>query len=303
MTPLLLVALALSPFGETADGDAGAHLLRYQFAPGESLRHEITTAVTIDSLMQGNAQIVRNGGTTVQRIDVLPLPADAKPGTAGVLRVTSEKVKLSAQFNLEPPTGYDSESTEPVADGYQAVDAVAKAPLGELTVSELGEVTHAKSLLPGMEDLDAEKATDAYRDLYPHMPVEPVTVGETWTEMLTVRVQEGQLLKPWKLRRLSTLTKVEDGIATITVKVTPLPPPVDPAFQEQLAMKCPAGLMEFDIAKGRILSLRADVDAEIIGFRGPGGLLKLKSTHVQRLIESGPTSELRVSRTAAASVR
>ncbi|MFH5805268.1 hypothetical protein [Alienimonas sp. DA493] len=300
MTPLLLAALSLVPLADPAGGET--HLLRYKFEPGTSLRHEIATSATIDSLLQGTAQIVQNSGSTVQRIDVLPLPADAPEGTAGVLRVHSEKVKLSAQFDAQPPTTYDSEKDEPVADGYQAVDQVAKAPLGELTVSELGEVTHAVSLLPGMEQVDSKKVTEGYRDLFPSLPAEPVAVGAVWDESLTVRVQEGKLLKPWKLRRRSTLEKVEDGVATIAVTITPLPPPTDPVFQEQLAMKCPSGVVEFDVEKGRILMLRADVDAEIVGFRGPGGLLKLKSSHVQRLVESGPTETLAPARTASSDV-
>ncbi len=302
MTSLLLVAACLAPAGPApSEAEGGTHLLRYQFTPGESLRHEITTAVMIDSRMQGQAQVVRNSGTTIQRVDVLPRPADASPDTAGVLRVHSERVQLSAQFDAQRPTTYDSDSADPVPDGYQAVAAVAKAPLGELTVSKLGEVTHAASLLPGMKDLDSDKATALYRDLYPRMPAEAIAVGATWDETLTVRVQENTLLKPWKLRRRSTLVSVENGVATIAVKITPLPPPVDPAFQEQLAMKCPAGEVEFDVAAGRILTLRATVDAEIIGFRGPGGMLKLTSSHVQRLVESGPTERLRTARTAAAS--
>ena len=306
MTSLLLVALSLAPAGE----DGQTHLLRYRFEPGTSLRHEITTAVTIDSQTPGNAQVVKNNGVTVQRMDVLPVPAGAPPGTAGQLRVHSERVKLSAQFDANPPTTYDSESDEPVAPGYEAVAAVAHAPLGELTVSELGDVTQAKSLLPGMDELDEEleelaekKATESYRDLFPSFPEHAVAVGQSWDESLTVRVQEGKLLKPWKLRRRSTLQKVENGVATIGVTITPLPPPTDPTFQEQLAMKCPTGLLEFDLNAGRILTLRAEVDAEVIGFRGPGGMLKLKSLHVQRLTDSGPTEELTTRQAAAGEAR
>ena len=250
--------------------------------------------------MQGNAQVVRNSGVTVQRMDALPLPADAPAGAAGAVRVHSERVRLTAQFDAQPPTSYDSDSSAPVPDGYQAVAAVARAPLGELTVSERGEVIHAVSLLPGAEKLSPEKATAVYRDLFPRLPADPIAVGETWDETLTVRVQEGALLKPWKLRRRSTLEQVEGGVATIAVTITPLPPPSEPAFQEQLAMKCPSGAVEFDVAAGRIRLLRATVDAEIVGFRGPGSLLKLTSSHVQRLVESGPTDDLRPPRTAAA---
>ncbi|QDT17350.1 hypothetical protein [Alienimonas californiensis] len=299
MTPLLLAALSLAPLADPAGAAGPEYLLRYKFEPETSLRHEIVTTVTIDSVSQGAPQLVQNAGKTVQRMDVLPLPADAAEGTAGVLRVHSEKVKLSAQFDAQPPTSYDSEKDEPVVGGYEQVDAVAKAPLGELTVSDLGQVTHAVSLLPGMENLAPEEAADVYKDLFPRLPEERVAVGQSWVQTLKVRVQEGKLAKPWTLRRRSTLTKVENGVATIVVKITPLPPPTEPSFEEQLAMKCPAGLLEFDIETGRILTLRAEVDAEIVGFRGPGSLLKLKSLHYQKLIESGPTETLVPAKTAS----
>lgn len=316
MIPLLLAAVSLAPAGgpPASDGgpvgapdaapaapaeDAPTYLLRYRFTAGESLRNEITTAATIDSTVQGTRQTVHNAGTTTQRMDVLPLPADAAPGTAGVLRVHSERVRLSAQFDANPPTTYDSASSDPVPDGYQAVDRVAKAPLGELTVSELGEVTHAKSLLPGMEDLDAEAAAAAYHDLFPRLPEGEVALGQSWVQKVKVRVTADGLPTPWLLRRRSTLTKVKDGVATIAVKITPLPPTIDPIIQEQLAMKCPAGLIEFDVAKGRIVSLRAEVDEQILGIRGAGSLLRLRSLHYQTLTESGPTATMTAPRTAA----
>ncbi|MEM9701428.1 MAG: hypothetical protein AAF907_03145 [Planctomycetota bacterium] len=297
MTPLLLVAFSFAP----ADG-GDTHLLRYKFTPGESLRNRITTAVMMDSKVQGNAQLVRNAGMTVQRVDVLPTPAEAPQETAGVVQVRSERVKLSMQFDANKPIHYDSEAKDPPPEGFEAVHKVAKAPLGELTISDRGTVMAAKSLLPGKENVAAQSAAEAYDDLFPTLPEAPVAVGATWDEMLSIKVQEGEnanLLKPWKLRRRSTLTKVEDGVATISVKVTPLPPPTDPFFQQQLAMKCPAGLVEFDIAKGRILTLRAEVDQQIIGLGGPGGFLHLKSLHYQELLESGPTSEMTPPRVAA----
>ena len=298
MTPLLLAALALAPVGEEGE----SHLLRYRFEPGTSLRYEIATAVTIDATLPGGGQVVRNAGTTIQRQEVLPLPDGSPPETVGRLRVHSERVALTAQFDAEPPTRFDSADPGPPPAGYESVAAVAKAPLGELTVSETGGVTEAKSLLPGADKVDADTMTAGYRDLFPHLPVEPVTVGETWDEMLTVGVQEGEKLRrPWKVRRRCTLVGVEGGVAEIAVTMTPLPPPVEPAYQEQLAMKCPSGTLSFDVSAGRIVALRADVDAQIIGIRGPASLLKLTSSHRQRLIAHGPTDTLLVApRTAAA---
>ena len=296
MTPLLLAAFAFAPVGEEGE----PHLLRYQLEPGTSLRYEIATAVTMDSKVPGADQLVRNAATAMQRQDVLPRPADATPETAGRIRVHSERVAFTNQFDAEPPARFDSADPGPPPAGFEGVAAVARAPLGELTITETGEVTAAKSLLPGAEKVDAETMTASYRDLFPHLPVEPVRVGETWDEMLTVGVREGMLRKPWTVRRRCTLESVEDGVAVIAVKMTPLPPPVEPADQEQLAMKCPSGTLSFDVNAGRIVALRAEVDAQIIGIRGPASLLKLTSSHTQRLIAHGPTGTLLAAPRAAA---
>ena len=284
MTPLLLAALAAAPL---ADAPA-AHALRYRFEPGTSLRYEVVTSNVYDSKQTETAQKVRSGGTTVQRADVLDVP----PGAAGRIRIHSESVKLSARFDDQPETSFDSTSPAPVPPGYEAAAAVADAALSELTIAPTGEVTRGVSLLPGADELDPAQTTAAYRDLFPRLPAEPVAVGDSWTTDGTVKIAEGKLQKPWTLRRTSTLTAVENGVATIAVKIVPLPPPTDPEFRQQLAMRCPSGTVTFDVNRGVLLTSVAKVDDQIIGFRGPGSLLRLVSSHEQRLVGTGPTGEL-----------
>ena len=293
MPSLLLAALAFAP-----PADADTHLLRYRFEPNTSLRYEIDTASTMVSKIGEVTQTVRSSGSTTQRVDVLAGPAAPAAGrsaddparTAGTVRVFSERIKLSSQFNAEQPREFDSAIPGPVPEGFEAVASVVGLPLVELTVAAGGEVTKAESLLPGAEGIDRD-ATAAYRDLFPGLPEGRVAAGDSWEERVTVRVREGtgKLTKPWVLRRTSTLTGVEDGVATIAVTMTPLPPPVDPRVREQLAGRCPKGTVTFDIASGRLLTQVATVDDQVINHRGAGSLLRLTSAHDQRLTETVPT--------------
>ena len=293
MPSLLLAALAFAP-----PADADTYLLRYKFEPNTSLRYDIDTASTMVSKIKGVTQTVRNSGSTTQRVDVTAGPAapaagraaDGPDRTAGTVRVVSERIKLSMQFDADPPREYDSAIPGPVPEGFEAVASVVGAPLVELTVAAGGEVTQAESLLPSAEGIDRD-ATAAYRDLFPGLPEGRVAVGESWEERVTVRVRQGQgkLTKPWVLRRTSTLTGVENGVATIAVKMTPLPPPVDPRVREQLVGRCPRGTVTFDVADGRLLTQVATVDDQVINFRGAGSLLRVTTAYDQRLTETVPT--------------
>ena len=293
MPSLLLAALAFAPPAAGAE----TYLLRYKFEPNTSLRYEIETASTMVSKIGEVTQTVRNSGSTTQRVDVLTGPAAPAAGrtaddpgrTAGTVRVVSERIRLSMQFDADPPREFDSAIPGPVPDGFEAVASVVGAPLVELTVAAGGEVTKAVSLLPGVGP-DAD-ATEAYRDLFPGLPEGRVAVGDSWEERVTTRVREGtgELTKPWVLRRTSTLTGVEDGVATIAVTMTPLPPPVDPHVRQQLVGRCPSGTVTLDVANGRLLSQVAKVDDQVINFRGAGSLLRVTTAHDQRLKETVPT--------------
>ena len=304
MTAPLLAALLLAPAADGTAGPAAAdaradpqtYLLRYKFAPDTSLRYEIDTAGVTDSKTKGNDQRVVQSGGTVQRLDVLEAPAAGNaPGAAhdapcALIRVTSESIRLSARFDDAEKQSYDSDAGLAAPAQFSQVAELVGEPMCDLTLTAGGEVVAAATRLPGRPVKTVDAA--AYRDLFPRLPVGPVAVGEKWDDTVTVKVKTGSIPTPWKLRRRFVLEKVEGDVATIAVKVTPLPPPADVKVRQQLAGRCPAGTVTFGIAAGTLLTQKASVDEQIINFQGPGTMLRLSTDHDQRLLKVGPTASL-----------
>ena len=239
-------------------------------------------------------------GTTVQRLDVLEAPAagnapnaahDAVAGAAA--GHPARRSSCGAQFDKEPAQEYDSTNGLVAPAVFAQVAGLVGEPMVDLTLTAGGEVTAAASHLPGRDGSEVDASV--YRDLFPRLPADPVAAGESWEDVVTTKVQTGETARPWKLRRKFTLTGVEDGVATIAVKVTPMPPPVDTKVRTQLAGRCPRGTVTFDISRGAMLTQTATVDDQIVNFQGVGTLLHLVQTHDQRLTDSGPTAEMKAS--------
>ena len=214
------------------------------------------------------------------------------------MRIYSESIALSSQFDQNPPVAWDSRAGGPVPEQFSQVARLVGEPMCDLTVTAGGDVTAAAKRLPGRPAETVDPA--AYRDLFPRLPEDRVAVGDRWEDVRSVKVRVAGLPQPWKVRRRFTLESVSGDVATIAVKVTPLPPPGDVKVRQQLVGACPSGTVTFDLARGVMLSQRAVVDEQIVNFQGPGTLLHVETDHDQRLTGIGPTAELVAEGPAAA---
>ena len=314
MSAVLLPALLLAavPAGDPpADGaaDGPTYLLRYRFDAGTSLRYKVDTTGLTDAKMKDHGQVVRQSGSTVQRLDVLEAPAAGNaPGAphdapCGLVRIYSESIALSSQFDDAPAKSYDSTAGGPVPPEFSQVAKVVGEPMCDLTLTAGGEVVAAAKRLPGRPAETVDPA--AYRDIFPRLPVGRVAVGDRWEDVRTVKVDVGGIPHPWKVRRRFTLASVDGDVATIAAKVTPLPPPTDVKVRQQLIGRCPGGTITFDVGRGVMLAQKAEIDEQIVNFQGPGTLLRVATSHDQRLVKVGGTGPMTAespapTRTAAA---
>ena len=306
MSAALLPALLLAA-APVADEPA-THLLRYRFEADTSLRYAVDTAGRTDAKMKDLSQLVRSSGAGVQRMDVLEAPAAGNaPGAAhdapcGLVRIYSEAIALSSRFDENPAVEWDSRDGEPAPEQFSQVARLVGEPMCDLTLTAGGEIVAAAKRLPGRPAETVDPA--AYRDLFPRLPEDRVAVGDRWEDVQSVKVSVAGLPQPWKVRRRFTLDSVEGDVATISVKVTPVPPPRDVKVRQQLIGQYKSGTVTFDVARGAMLSLRAVVDEQIVNFQGVGTLLHVETDDDQRLVEIGPTAELiaagPTARTAAA---
>jgi hypothetical protein len=74
--------------------------------------------------------------------------------------------------------------------------------------------------------------------------------------------------KAIQTRQRYELEKVDFGVATIAVETQVLTPVDDPKIRVQLIQRLTKGHLRFDIAAGRIVSQRTDLDETVLGFSG-----------------------------------
>jgi hypothetical protein len=116
------------------------------------------------------------------------------------------------------------------------------------------------------------------------LPDEPATVGTEWTvpQEVVVEVPNGPR-RAVKTRLRYRVASLRDGVATIDVDTTVLTPLDDPRLESRLLERIWDGEVEFDVARGRLLSRSTGVDRRVVGFSGPESSVRYKASLEERL--------------------
>jgi hypothetical protein len=260
---LLAVAISVanvSASEETppAPPDPTTYDLRYQFAPGDVLRYEVTHRASIRSTIDQTTQAAQTKTDSIKLwkvTDVLP------NGDIEVMNVV-ESVHMVNQLPEKEPIEYDSRRDKTPPPGFEDAARAVGVPLSVIRITPSGKVTR-RDVKVRQQNLE-EDAPIVVR-----LPGKQVTVGETWDEPyeLTVSLEQGGT-KSIQTRRHHKLTAVKEGIATIEVKYQVLSP-MDAHIEAQLVQRLMDGEVKFDIGAGRVVSQQMDIDKRILGFAGP----------------------------------
>jgi hypothetical protein len=118
-------------------------------------------------------------------------------------------------------------------------------------------------------------------------PEEPIAVGSSWSvpRQIKTRTQEGEV-KLIKIRELYTLEKVKTGVATLSLRSTPLTPIHDESVRAQVVQQLSNGKLRFDIDNGRMLSKQLDWDETVVGFQGANSLMEYRARLTENLIDN-----------------
>jgi hypothetical protein len=123
------------------------------------------------------------------------------------------------------------------------------------------------------------------------LPEGDVPVGHTWyaPSETTVKLSSGES-RVIKLRQRCTLSEVRDGIAKIEVEsqvITPVRE--EPEIEAQLIQRQSAGELQFDLAAGRLLTQRLELDKRVVGFSGDQSSLHYVTRFTEDLLPGIPT--------------
>ena len=179
---------------------------------------------------------------------------------------------------------YNSKTDDVVPESYEGVAASIGKPLAVITVSPAGAIVARKD--------QVTQFNPGIGVLMPRLPDSPIAIGQKWytPQEVRIRTKDGRV-KTVKLRKLYTLTKVSNELATITVRTQVITPVHDAKVKSQLMQRMQHGEFQFDLAQGRIYSSRMELDERIVGFNGAASMIHYLSRMTEQLVKPAPSTK------------
>lgn len=273
-----VVWTALSPGRSEAQDKV---VLRYQFAPGQVLRYQISQDAQVERTVGDNTQKMTSRGSSIRQRKVLEVDAQ---GNASV-ELSLIQVKLEATLPGSPPLRFDSEKPEQASPAFAKYREIVGRPLAILKIAPSGSVLDYKPLVT---DEAAQAMTTRNGQLAVPLPAEPVAIGASWRNNfdVSVRAPTGQAQK-LVAQQIYTLTQVQNDLATIEYKTVILTPVGDPALEAQLLQFQPEGEVQFDVRRGIVVDQKLAVDKNVVGFAGATSAMRVRDSLTERLLPEG----------------
>ncbi len=292
---LAAVASLLLYGGPTQAEEPTGHRLQYKFEVGEIVRYHATHKTMLKTTKGPSTEIVQDESDSDQHFRVTHVDDDG----IATLELTTDRVKMSARFGNGKPESYDSTVDNEVSPRFKAISETIGLPLARLKVRPNGELVSSKPLLPESVQRRVTTPTqsptadnDPSKNVFTVFPDKPLTVGETWRESFQVRVNiDRRLEQNVTLLRISELTSLEDGLATVKYKTSLITPVQDGGVRVQLLQRTPSGTLVFDVDQGRIVSRTMKIDRTEVGVIGSNSLMRAVSLRKEKLISESEAAD------------
>jgi hypothetical protein len=268
--PLLIAQLPAKP--ETKKYD-----LHYKISRGDVLRYDVTHQASIKGTSEKTTQSAQSKTDSVKAwkvTDVLP------SGDIEFMNVV-ERVHMVNQLPDRKSTEYDSTRDKYPPPGFEDAARAVGVPLSTIRMTPHGKILSRQSRVRG-------QGADEDAPIVLRLPDKPVAVGDCWDESFDVKVNVSKgVTKSVKTRWHHKLADVKNGIATIEVSYQVLSP-IDAPVELQLVQRMMTGEAQFDMAKGRIVGQKMNVDKRILGFAGPTSSLQYLMKMEEKLLKDVP---------------
>ena len=274
-----LVASAGNLFADEKAGppadDAQTYLLRYQFEAGVEMRYESRQEVTQQAVAPAGQKV------DVSRVQQRRLFRVGNVNQDGVADVSMqfEHVRMETQSDDREPTIFDSSMKDAEVPGiFKAAAHKLKGaapsyvvrpsgiPLTEEGYEDVSESGHASFMIP--------------------LPDKPVAVGDSWKAFMNVKVRVAEgIMRDIKLLRTYKLDSVDNDTAKIRFSTSVAVRVRSPSAKAQLLQATPQGIIEFDMARGLVISKEMTFERSVLGALGANTILSATGKTTETLIE------------------
>ncbi len=269
---------AAAATGESAT--AKKYHLQYKLQQGESIRSRIVHLVSMDTKIDGEFENLKSRSVSTRVFQVQAVDGEGNITLTHLV----EDAELWQKVTGKEEVRYNSKTDEVVPESYERLAESIGKPLAVIKVNPAGKIlTREDSVVQFNPGIGV---------LLPRLPDYPIAIGQKWytPESVRIRTKEGRV-KTIKLRKLYTLTKVSNQLATITVKTQLLTPVQDVKVKSQLMQRMQHGELQFDLAAGRIYSSRMELDERVVGFNGAASMIHYLSRMTEQLVKPAPSSK------------
>ena len=278
-------ATASAPAGDAAtaapSADAPKYRLRYRFKAGETIRWQVEHRARVTTTVSGSTQTAETLSRSIKVWRVKEMAAAPQP--AVIFEHLVENVEMRQKISGREEVVYNSATDVVAPAGFEQAAQSVGVVLARVTMDLRGVIVNRE----GNATTDAE----AQSPLTLPLPEGDVPVGHTWyaPSETTVKLSSGES-RLIKLRQRCTLAEVRDGIAKIEVESQVLTPiREEPEIEAQLIQRQSAGELQFDLAAGRLLAQRLELDKRVVGFSGDQSSLHYVTRFTEDLVPSIPT--------------
>jgi len=247
--------------------------LRYRFTPGEKIVMDVSHRALTETTIGGTKQAVETATDSTKVWTVVAVDPSGK----ATIEHSVDDVTMSSRTSDKGETRWSSRDAGPVPPDYEPVRQSLGVPLARLVIDATGRVIERRDFKPTPPSNTGDL-------MVVPLPDEPATVGTEWTvpQEVVVEVPNGPR-RAVKTRLRYRVASLRDGVATIDVDTTVLTPLDDPRLESRLLERIWDGEVEFDVARGRLLSRSTGVDRRVVGFSGPESSVRYKASLEERL--------------------
>jgi len=262
----------VKPLVVTTPGNEPRQQLRYQFQPGQFVHYEVVSKTTMRSQFQQQVETVQNEAQSWKQFRVISVD---EQGMA-LLEPVVDRTKMSVQYNEDAPIKWDSQSpVDQDPSQFHPIRQTIGKPIARIQVTPNGQMQKVTILDGAPTRLAGAEASDARLNFLVPLPQELVGVGAIWREQFQVTVTaQGLPSQKVTLQRQYQLINITGNIATISLKTQVNQPIDNPQIQLQLLNLTPTGTVEFDMARGHLLSQKIGDSDQIVGALGPQTVVK-----------------------------
>ncbi len=256
------------------------YLLKYMYKPGEVITYEIEHLATVDTTIAGNNQQTKMRSKSKRSLHVKEVNDEGHISFDHVI----DNVDMWSEVSGREPIRYNSQADKEPPAEYEHVAKTIGVPISKITMDSRGNVIDR-------EDKVVQPNLGLGGFSIP-LPKQEIGIGYRWSQPYDVKVRlQDNRVKTVKTRQRFELTKVETGVATISIKTQILTPINDPRVKAQLVQRISEGEIRFDVDSGRLISKQLDWDTGVLGFNGPNSNMKYLARSTEQLVKKADTAQ------------